>query len=239
MITAGAQFADYHLMRRYFEDPSLWAPGVVWTPTQIAAVEGHISMVNSIVADELLFKAALNPENDCAGSVDTVPGDRRTRYDSETNPGGVRCSVLDIMKNMIGVRPKSAWGPQEKEVGEGFAGLPFGNIGIQYGLEPLRRGEITAQQFVDLNAKLGGLDVDLREHPRPHHRRHRVDRSRLPHRPDQRGPAHGPGRDHQLRRPRPGHRPRLRPRLLGRGPDGAGAGWEHTQPGHVVRRRRR
>ena len=161
VITAGAQFADYHLMRRYFEDPSLWAPGVVWLPTQIASVEGHASMVNSIAADELLFKSALNPENDCSGSVDTVPGDTSTRYDSETNPGGVRCSVLDIMKNMIGVRPKSAWGEQEKEIGEGFAGMPFANTGIQYGLEPLRRGEISTQQFVDLNVKLGGLDVDL------------------------------------------------------------------------------
>ncbi len=161
VISPGAQFADYHLMRRYFEDPSRWAPGVVWLPTQVASVEGHLSMVNSIAADELLFTSALDPENDCAGSVDTVPGDPRTRYDSETNPGGVRCSVLDIMKNSLGLRPESAWGPQEKELGEGFAGLPFANLGIQYGLESLRRGEITTAQFVDLNTKLGGLDVDL------------------------------------------------------------------------------
>jgi hypothetical protein len=161
VISPGAQFADYNLMRRYFEDPSQWAPGVVWLPTQVAAVEGHLSMVNSIAADELLFKSALNPENACPGTRDPVRGDPATRYDSEINPAGVRCSVLDIMRNMLGVRPRSSWGPQEKEVGEGFAGLPFANIGIQYGLEPLRRGEITTQQFVDLNAKLGGLDVDL------------------------------------------------------------------------------
>ncbi|CAN5348569.1 DUF6351 family protein [soil metagenome] len=165
VISPGAQFADYHLMRRYFEDPSLWAPGVVWLPTQIAQVEGHVSMVNSIAADEGLFKSALDPENPCPGTLDTVPGDVGTRYNTETNPGGVRCSVLDIMKNMIGVRPKSAWGPQEKEIGEGFAGLPFANVGIQYGLEPLRRGEITLQQFVDLNAQLGGLDIDLQNIP--------------------------------------------------------------------------
>ncbi|MGA8846919.1 MAG: DUF6351 family protein [Nocardioides sp.] len=165
VISPGAQFADYHLMRRYFEDPSLWGPGVVWSPTQIASVEGHISMVNAIAADELLFKSALNPENDCSGSVDTVPGNRNTRYDSETNPGGVRCSALDIMKNLIGPRPESAWGEQEKKIGQGFAGLPIANVGIQYGLEPLRRGEISTQQFVDLNAKLGGLDVDLENIP--------------------------------------------------------------------------
>jgi hypothetical protein len=161
VITPGAQFADYHLMRRYFEDPSLWAPGVVWLPTQVASVEGHLSMVNAIAADELLFKTALDPESDCPGTLDPVRGDRTTRYDSEINPGGVRCSVLDIMQNMLGVRPRSAWGEQERAIGEGFAGLPFANTGIQYGLEPLRRGEITTEQFVDLNATLGGLDVDL------------------------------------------------------------------------------
>ena len=161
VISPGAQFADYHLMRRYFEDPSRWSPGVVWTPTQIAAVEGHLSMVNSIAADELLFKDALNPENACPGTRDTVPGDAGTRYDTDTNPTGVRCSALDIMVNLIGPRPASVWTPAEKAAGHGFAGLPFANIGIQYGLEPLRRGEITTEQFLDLNTSLGGLDIDL------------------------------------------------------------------------------
>ncbi len=165
VISPGAQFADYHLMRRYFENPFGWAPGVLWTPTQIAAVEGHISMVNSIAADELLFKSALNPEHDCSGTKDPVAGDTTTRYDSEINPGGVRCSVLDIMANLIGLRPRSVWSPAEKSVGHGFAGLPFANIGIQYGLEPLRRNEISLQQFLDLNTQLGGLDVDLNQIP--------------------------------------------------------------------------
>lgn len=159
-LTAGAQFADYHLMRLYFEDPSRWAPGVVWSPTQMADVEGHISILNSIAADEGLFKAALNPEHDCSGTKPPVAGDRSTRYDSETNPGGVRCSVLDIMINALGPRPQSVWSPQEKQAGRGFAGVPFANTGIQYGLEALKAGRITTAQFIDLNAKVGGLDVD-------------------------------------------------------------------------------
>ncbi len=159
-LTAGAQFADYHLLRLYFEDPSRWAPGVVWTPTQMAAVEGHLSHVNAVVADEGLFKAALDPEHPCPGTLDPVAGDPATRYDSESNPGGVRCSVLDIMGNLLGPRPESAWGPQEQLVGRGFGGIPFANTGIQFGLSALRTGQITPQQFVDLNAKIGGLDVD-------------------------------------------------------------------------------
>ena len=38
------------------------------------------------------------------------------------------------------------------------APLPYDNTGVQYGLEALRVGKITPEQFVDLNAKIGGLD---------------------------------------------------------------------------------
>ncbi len=159
-LSAGAQFADYNLMRRYFEDPSQWAPGVAWLPTQMADVEGHISILNSVVADEGLFKTALNPESECSGTKAPRPGDPTTRYDSETNPGGVRCSVLDIMVNLLGPRPASVWTAQEKAAGRGFAGVPLANAGIQYGLETLKAGRITLAQFVDLNQAVGGLTVD-------------------------------------------------------------------------------
>jgi hypothetical protein len=159
-LTAGAQFTDYHLMRLYFEDPSRWGDGVVWTPTQMAQVEGHASHANAVVADENLYKSALNPENDCSGTKEPVPGDESTRYDSETNPGGVRCSVLDIMVNVLGPREQSEWSPQEQAAGHGFAGIPFANTGVQFGLEELKKGQITPAQFVDLNAKIGGLDID-------------------------------------------------------------------------------
>jgi len=102
----------------------------------------------------------LVPENDCSGTKDTVAGDESTRYDSETNPGGVRCSVLDIMMNVLGPRPESSWTPQEQAAGHGFAGIPFANTGVQFGLEELEKGQITPAQFVDLNVKIGGLDVD-------------------------------------------------------------------------------
>ncbi|GAA4707997.1 DUF6351 family protein [Nocardioides conyzicola] len=159
-FTAGAQFADYHLLRLYFEDPSRWAPGVAWLPTQMAQVEGHASHLNAVVADEGLFKAALNPVHECAGTVAPKAGDPSTRYDPATNPRGVRCSVLDLLVNQLGRRPKSVWTPQEKAAGHGFGGLPFANTGVLYGLSALKAGTITPAQFVDLNAKVGGLDVD-------------------------------------------------------------------------------
>ena len=160
VLTAGAQFADYHLLRLYFEEPSRWGDGVVWSPTQMAEVEGHLTHFNAVTADEGLFKVAINPENDCSGTQDTVPGDPSTRFDSETNPAGVRCSILDMMVNALGPRPESVWSPQEQAAGYGFAGVPFSNSGVQYGLGALKKGLITPEQFVDLNAKVGGLDIN-------------------------------------------------------------------------------
>jgi hypothetical protein len=159
-LTAGAQFADYHLLRLYFENPAKWAPGVLWSATQMAGVEGHLSHVNAIVADEGLFKNAINPEHACSGTKAPVAGDRSTRYDSDINPGGVRCSILEMWQNLIGVRPTSVWSTWEQKAGHGFAGLPAANTGIQYGLNAWKQGLITTDQFLDLNARIGGLDIN-------------------------------------------------------------------------------
>jgi hypothetical protein len=156
-FSAGAQFADYHMLRTYFEDSSKWGSGVAWTPTQFADVEGHLSHLNAIAADELLFKAATNPEGTCvsAGQV----------YNSDTNPGGVRCGILDYLLNILGPRPPEVWSPNETIVGHGFGGSFIDNVGIQYGLEALQQLKITPAQFVDLNAQIGGLDIDIEPSP--------------------------------------------------------------------------
>ncbi|MDR7087794.1 hypothetical protein J2X11_002633 [Aeromicrobium panaciterrae] len=159
-MSTAAQFADLHVLRTYFEDPSRWAPGVLWSPTQWGAVEGHLTHLNAITTDELFLKAAINPSEPCPGSKPTVAGDRSTLYDAGTNPGGVRCSVPEMMKNPLGPRPESRWSAAEKKVGYGFAGLPVGNTGVLYGLGALKQGLITADQFVDLNVKVGGVDID-------------------------------------------------------------------------------
>ena len=139
MLSPGAQFADYHLLRRYFEDPSRWAPGVVWSDAD-GSVEGHISHVNAVAADEGLFKAALNPENDCSGTVDTVAG--RHQHPLRLRDQPRRRAVLGARHHGQPPRPapRGAPGaPQEKAVGHGFAGIPFANTGMQYGLNALRR----------------------------------------------------------------------------------------------------
>jgi hypothetical protein len=157
VLTAGAQFADYHLLRQYFENPPKWGSGVLWGPVQWGPVEGRPDPVNAIVADEALFKSATNPVGDC------VPADQA--YDPQARPGGVRCSILDYMINVLGPRPRGVWSDMEKRAGRGFAGQPFGDAGIQYGLQALEQHLITPGQFVDLNAAIGGSDVDLNPTP--------------------------------------------------------------------------
>ncbi len=149
--STATQFLDYHLTLAYFLDPSKWGSGVVWTPSQMADVQGHISIVNSEVSDNAQFSVVV-PTHACAGVSDAE------RYDPKTNPGGVRCSILDAAINVFGPRKKKHWTPEEQEVGHGFAGIPIDNVGVQYGLEALQNGKISPAQFVDLNVKIGGLD---------------------------------------------------------------------------------
>src|SRR5229473_3110562 len=71
------------------------------------------------------------------------------RYDPATNPIGVRCTVYDHTVNVYGKDPAT-----------GFARRPLDNVGIQYGLKLVNGGTISAEQFVDLNEKIGGFDRD-------------------------------------------------------------------------------
>ncbi len=152
------QFLDYHLTLAYFTNPSKWGLGIAWLPTQMADVQGHISIVNSEVSDAAQFHVAV-PTDPCAGVSDAE------RYDPVTNPGGVRCDIQDAAISILGPRPPADWSANEQTLGHGFAGVPIDNVGVQYGLTALQQSLITPSQFVDLNEKIGGLDVDINPIP--------------------------------------------------------------------------
>jgi hypothetical protein len=118
-------------------------------------VEGHPNHVNAIVFDSIYWTDLADPSDGCAG----VPS--ADNYDAQTKPDGVRCTLADYMINVFGPRPQSLWTAPERAVGHGFAGLPIGDVGVQFGLKALEKGEISPAQFVDLNAKIGGADIDL------------------------------------------------------------------------------
>jgi hypothetical protein len=79
---------------------------------------------------------------------------KELRYDPVTNPKGARCSIYDGMVNIFGRDSKT-----------GFARRPHDNVGVQYGLGALNRGEIPKDVFLDLNEKIGGYDIDAKWQP--------------------------------------------------------------------------
>ncbi len=88
--------------------------------------------------------ARLDPDAEFDPSVPATE-----RYQAATNPTGARGTVWDHTRNAYGVDPAT-----------GFARRPLDNVGVQYGLEALRAGTITIEQFLDLNEGIGGLDLD-------------------------------------------------------------------------------
>ncbi len=152
-VSPAVQAADYNLLRRYLENPAGWAPGVLWSPHQFGLVEGHISHVNAVAMDELLYKPAVTVDDGCAGAE---------TYDAQNNPDGVRCGAIEWYRHIWGTREVDAkTGDRKIQV----TNIPAGNKGIQYGLQALQTGQITPAQFVDLNLKIGGFDFDMLHQP--------------------------------------------------------------------------
>lgn len=80
----------------------------------------------------------------CAGPPNTPPW----RWHALTNPTGTRCTIQDYMKYVFGV------GPDNK------APRPIDNVGLQYGLQNLLNGTLSKERFVDVNWRIGGMDID-------------------------------------------------------------------------------
>ena len=70
-------------------------------------------------------------------------------YHPVTNPKGARCTLQDHQVNLFGRDPAT-----------GFARRPLDNVGMQYGLAALNAGAISVDQFLELNARIGGYDID-------------------------------------------------------------------------------
>jgi len=141
--STGQELMDYQLTRNYFENPTKWGTGVVWTPAQIAAVQGHPNYANSVELSTLYWPTLADPGYACAGVSSS-------QLWSPSNPTGTRCDLEDYMINLFG--------PYQGNNPYGYAGIPLDNVGVQYGLAPLLQGIITPEQFIDINQKIGGYD---------------------------------------------------------------------------------
>lgn len=149
ILSTAMTVGDCGLLVHYYEHSAL-----DWNDLKRAAVNGHNlltgTQLNSICQSWVgNFLPNIDPAEGCS---DAVP--RELRYDPANNPGGVRCTLQDGNVNIYGRDPAT-----------GFARRPLDNVGVQYGLQALRDGAISAAEFVDLNRNIGGFDID--GHPAP------------------------------------------------------------------------
>ena len=138
-ITLGT-VPDCRLLARYFASPEGIAAG--WTPAQRAAASGF-GTFNSCQLWHLAFASRTNALEACPSAVPVS-----ARYDPVANPNGIRCTSFEQIATQLGRNPAN-----------GFVWRPLDNVGLQYGLNALESGAITAEQFVSLNEHAGGFDV--------------------------------------------------------------------------------
>ena len=137
---------DARLLLNYY----LNNKGVPWTEQEITVASGF-GTFGQIQTQGTSWAARIDPVPSRPGFPSwnynaIVPID--VRYDPVNNPDGARATTYDHNVNTFG-RDEN-----------GFARRPLDNVGIQYGLAALNAGRITKAQFLDLNEKIGGLDID-------------------------------------------------------------------------------
>jgi hypothetical protein len=142
MSGAYREFADAGLLLRAFESSALAYPDAA--RTAIGGWGAGNTRIYTIESRRLPDYNRPDDGTDCAGAAS---------YDSVANPTGVRCTFQDFMVGVLGRSP------------EGVAPSVYDNVGVQYGLVALEAGDITSEQFVDINVRVGGWDIDGRWQP--------------------------------------------------------------------------
>jgi hypothetical protein len=135
-LTTIGPVTDCRLLNHFFG-----TSGNGFTAAQRLAVTGFRSY-SSCVSWDATFANRVTATDSCDPSIPVA-----LRWDPDTNPDGVKCSAAEQMVNQLGRDPRT-----------GFARSPLDNVGVQYGLQALRDNVISPQQFVDLNAGMGGYD---------------------------------------------------------------------------------
>ena len=149
--------ADARLLHHYFRTK---APGL-FAVAQQRAVAGFGEWGS--IPNLSRGAARIDPVFDGAATAEEQGGEVNVSaleamgYHPTRNPEGVRATVYDHTVNVYGVDAET-----------GFAGRPLDNVGIQYGLAALNTRQITTEQFLDLNERIGGLDADANHVPNRH-----------------------------------------------------------------------
>ena len=114
-----------------------------WSEEQKTAVSGFATWQTCASWMKFFSPALIDPKH-CDSSIPP-----NLVFDPATNPKGARCTVQDNQVNIYGIDPKT-----------GYARRPVDNVGVQYGLAAFNAGRISAEQFLELNERVGGYDAD-------------------------------------------------------------------------------
>ena len=140
-----------------FSDQAFRTSNLPWTEEQKTAVSGFatwktVERWNGNFSPGWVLPSKCNP---------SIP--KTLVYDPASNSKGARCGIYDNQVNAFGKDPST-----------GFARRALDNVGVQYGLNAFNEGRITADQFLDLNERIGGYDPDgkiVPNEPQPTRRR--------------------------------------------------------------------
>jgi hypothetical protein len=133
------QTADCGLLQNFWKS----AAGKKWNQEKKTAVEGYTPGTCAAWERSFVRTIQANFAEGCAIA------DKTLVYDPKRNPKGVRCTTQEMRVNIYGRDPKT-----------GFARRPIDNVGVEYGLKALNNKVITVEEFLTLNEKVGGNDID-------------------------------------------------------------------------------
>ena len=170
-ITTGLEVSDCVALVNTYVSPEWTALMAGMTQAQInakkTAINGHLDQTACHGWNNLFgfagkagnYTPAFVVDN-TTGAVASVPPAKNNCllpaalvYDPVTNPTGTRCGDADLSTAVWGSTTGIAAGSTR-------ALQTLDNIGIQYGFKALLAGAITAEEFVTLNEKIGGVDAD-------------------------------------------------------------------------------
>jgi hypothetical protein len=114
-----------------------------WTLEQKASVAGHRNYAHC-TSNFPNWRTRIHPTNGCDPAIPPA-----IIFHPVSNPMGTRCTFQDNQKNIFGTDPAT-----------GYALRPLDNVGVQFGLHAFNSGAITFEQFVELNRRIGGFDIN-------------------------------------------------------------------------------
>lgn len=147
-LAAASGFTTYHSVR---QQASFWSgrSDSVQRPVNqgdrdnVMAGSGNSSVFNAIIGDQEKYSPFNAVTSSPPGVLPAPPVSALA-----PNPRGLRPNVSDHNKNTLGVDA------------QGFGRSYTANVGVQYGLNAVNRGQISMAQFIHLNRNIGGVDID-------------------------------------------------------------------------------